>query len=58
MNSIQLIIQLDEAGKISVNGPLDNKVLCYGLLESAKEAIRDFKANTIIQPALKIVEKM
>jgi len=31
-----------ETGGITLNGPLDNKVLCYGLLEAAKEVVRDF----------------
>jgi len=32
-----------KTGKISVNGPLEDGILCYGLLEYAKEVIRDFK---------------
>ncbi len=27
-------------GQIGVKGPIDNPLLCYGLLESAKDAIR------------------
>jgi len=34
-----------EKGGITVNGPLEDKILCYGLLEYAKEVVRDFKAK-------------
>lgn len=29
-------------GQVQVAGPIDNKLLCYGILERAKDAIRDF----------------
>jgi hypothetical protein len=41
MPKIQLIIEFD--GKsTSVSGPMDNKLLCYGLLGVAHDIIRDF----------------
>lgn len=44
MNGIQrLIIMLDEDGKVKLNGPLQNKLLCYGLLEVARDIIKDHK---------------
>jgi hypothetical protein len=39
----KLIIELLPNGQIAVSGPIDNKLLCYGLLECARDAIRDFK---------------
>lgn len=39
---VQLIISLMPDGQILINGPIKNKTLCYGLLECAKDAIRDF----------------
>ena len=36
----QLAITMDDAGQINVNGPIENRVLCYGLLEMAKDAIK------------------
>lgn len=43
---IQMTIQFNEqTGAINVNGPIANKVLCYGILEIAKQAIADFKPN-------------
>ena len=39
-----IIITLDARGMISLNAPLGDKILCMGMLEMAKEAVRDFKA--------------
>jgi hypothetical protein len=47
---IQITISMDDNGKISVNGPIENKLVCYGLLESAKDAIRNYVIPKI-QPA-------
>ena len=38
----QLIIVLEQDGKINVNGPIGDKLLCYGMLECAKSAIKDY----------------
>lgn len=48
----QLVIVLNADGTLGVNGPIENKMLVYGMLEMAKDAIRDF--NT--QAAKKIIE--
>ena len=40
---VQLIISMDEQGRVSVTGPIGNKLLCYGMLKLAEDAIRDFK---------------
>jgi hypothetical protein len=43
---IQLTITYDpHSNQIGVNGPIEQKTLCYGLLESAKDAIRDHCAK-------------
>lgn len=39
MNPIELKIAMLPNGQIQVSGPLDQKVLCYGMLEAAKETI-------------------
>ena len=36
---VRLMIVMQD-GRIGVQGPIDNPLLCYGLLESAKDAIR------------------
>lgn len=35
----ELHITLDHAGQIRVTGPLENRVLCYGLLGLAQEVV-------------------
>lgn len=39
-----------EDGKVAVNGPIKDKVLCYGLLEQAKDLIREFDPSKKIIP--------
>lgn len=36
---VTITITCSKEGKINVNGPLDNKVAMYGLLEIAKETV-------------------
>jgi hypothetical protein len=51
---IQLVITYDQQqNQIGVQGPIDQKTLCYGLLESAKDAIREHcaKAASGVIPA-------
>jgi hypothetical protein len=43
---IQVIITMDETtGQVNVNGPLANKFLIYGMLEMARDAIRDWNKS-------------
>jgi len=37
---IQIIITLSDDGQLSVTGPIQNKVLTYGVLELAKDVVR------------------
>lgn len=39
----EIRIGMDEAGNVHVAGPVENVILCYGLLEAAKDAIREAK---------------
>lgn len=49
--SIRLVVEMLPDGRVTVSGSIDNKLLCYGLLESAKDAIREFQLNQkLIQP--------
>lgn len=44
---LTLTITFDpQSRQINVSGPINDKTLCYGLLESAKDAIRDHCAKT------------
>jgi hypothetical protein len=37
-----LMITLDDVGQVQVNGPIDNRILCYGLLEVAHDSVKDY----------------
>lgn len=43
----RILIQLMPDGSVNVTGPLSNKVLCYGLIESAKEVIAKLADNHV-----------
>jgi len=47
---IQLVITLDEKGQLNVTGPIQQTVICFGILERAKDVIR--KAADQAQPAI------
>jgi hypothetical protein len=52
---IELRITYDEAtGNVNVNGPVNNKGLCYMMLECARDAVKDHIDNVqkISQPIL------
>ena len=42
MPRFTLTITVEENGSINVNGPINDKVLAYGMLEGAKDAIREY----------------
>lgn len=39
---VQLLIEMDERSQVSVSGPINNKMLCYGLLAIAHEVVKEF----------------
>ena len=47
MGEVSLTITLQNNGGISVNGPIENKILCFGMLELAKQTIFDFDPRKI-----------
>lgn len=46
---VVLKITLNQSGVASLDGPLENKILCLGLLEIAKDIVKQYKPP-IIQP--------
>lgn len=40
---VKLEIIVNDNNGITVNGPLTNKILCYGLLTAAQDVIRNFE---------------
>lgn len=58
---IELRIQFDQSnGNVNVHGPLQNRMLCYGMLEMAREIIykqgaqQKSKAGSIVVPQIGI----
>ncbi len=46
---LTLVISLNAVtGGINVNGPINDRVLCYGILEMAKDAIRKHNEAKVI----------
>jgi hypothetical protein len=45
MDNPKLVIELLPGGKINVNGPINDKMLCYAMMELAKDCIREFIAR-------------
>lgn len=45
MPRLTMTIIVEENGSISVNGPIHDKILAYGMLEGAKDAIREYIAT-------------
>ena len=46
---MQLLIMMDEAGNIGIEGPIEQKMLCYGLLDCARDAIKDYNDKAAAQ---------
>ena len=47
---VTLSITFEPNGKLTVNGPIDNKVLCYGILELARDVIQQRAKITLPTP--------
>jgi len=51
---VKLTIILHEDGKSGVEGPLENPILCYGLLELGRQAIEAFGKRSPIEVAHRV----
>ena len=52
---VRLTIVLNMHGNIGIEGPINNKILCYGMLEAAKDAIKAYEARQQrIVPAMQL----
>ena len=47
-----LEIVMDDSGRMTVNGPIDNLALCYGLMEIAKDVLRERQAKKAASPII------
>lgn len=44
-----------ESNQIRVEGPIQDKMLCYGMLKSAEHIVHDHQQSPIVVPTLKMV---
>ena len=52
----EIKIILEDNGEINVIAPLAEKILCYGLLEIAKDLVRNYEEESkIVKPIIKMV---
>ncbi len=52
----KLTIILHPDGRVSVEGPIKDKILCYGMLEMARQAVHEYKiAGKIVAPKIPLV---
>ncbi len=52
-----MMIMFDtKTAQVSVNGPIGDKVMSYGMLEMAKEAIYEYHVKLNIENAQKVVK--
>lgn len=49
-----LTITLNDNGSVSINGPLTNKLLCWGLLVAAQDLVKTY--SPIDQPRVQLAE--
>lgn len=50
MADITLTITQTADGTVSVNGPIQNRPLCYAMLELARDCIKDFNDRAAKSP--------
>lgn len=55
--AVQMRITLNRAGQIRVDGPIHDKILCFGLMEAAKCAINEAGAKRLAEPAIEVASE-
>jgi hypothetical protein len=53
---VQLLIEMNEQGQITINGPVNQKMLCYGMLEFARDAIKEFNDKAVQGPQIALAQ--
>lgn len=50
----QIVLTLDHAGRLNVTGPIKDAILCYGMMELAKDVIKTYNAAHRAEPAVMV----
>ena len=56
--AVEMSIILFADGRITVKGPLENKILCWGLLEAAKKTVSEHQQSNLVVPKLVVPKGM
>lgn len=48
--AMKISVVIDDEGKASVEGPLHNKLVCYGLLQVGMDLVRSHKPGPQVEP--------
>ena len=51
---LKLVIRFVPGKGVSVEGPIQDKLICYGLLEAARDAIRDYGHQAAAEPGIAV----
>lgn len=46
--SVKILIELKDDNNVTINGPLENKILCYGLLKMAEILVTNYEVKKVI----------
>jgi len=56
---VELVIQQLDSGQIRVNGPINDRAICYALLELAKDVIRAYTPQQVESgPTIQVVRNL
>ena len=55
---MELTIRLLDNGAVQVTGPINDPVACYGLLEMAKDSLREHWAKITKQPVVQVAHAL
>ena len=50
--SVKILIELLDDGNVNINGSLENKVLCYGLLKMGEVLVTNYENKKIVSAIL------
>ena len=48
--AMKIAVTIDDDGKASVEGPLHNKLVCYGLLQVGMDLVRSHQPGPQVEP--------
>jgi hypothetical protein len=50
--AVELNIRIYSDGRLTMKGPLNDKILCWGVLEAAREFVTTYRAQQVVVPEI------